>query len=73
MCASLYETSYPRGTTLDVTEATKMRRKSYAHEFKLEVVAFYRNNNLYQDRQPSCMRILLILMIIKRMCLIYPG
>ena len=25
-------------------------------EFKLEVVAFYRNNNLYQDRQPLCMR-----------------
>ena len=48
--------SYPRGTTLDVMEATKMRRKSYTSEFKLEVVAFYRNNNLYQDRCPLCMR-----------------
>ena len=30
-------------------EATKMRRKSYTREFKLDVVAFYRNDNLYHN------------------------
>ena len=34
--------------TVDVMLATKTRRKRYTHEFKLEVEAFYRNNNLYQ-------------------------
>ena len=71
--ASLCETSYPHGTTLDVMEATKTRRKSYTCEFKLEVVAFYTNNTLNQDRRPSCMHRLLILMIIKHIYLIYPG
>ena len=41
--------SYPRGTTLDVMEVTKMRRKNYTCELKLEVVAFYRDNNLYHN------------------------
>ena len=30
-------------------EATNMRKKSYTREFKLEVVAFYRNDNLYHN------------------------
>ena len=34
--------------TVDVMLAPKTRMKRYTREFKLEVEAFYRNNNLYQ-------------------------
>ena len=31
-----------------VSQAVKLKRKSYTREFKLKVVTFYRENNLYQ-------------------------
>ena len=34
--------------SLDSGNRSKVRRKSYTREFKLDVVKFYRENNLYK-------------------------
>ena len=85
-CASLCGTNYPRGMALDGMEATKTRRKSYTHEFKLEVVAFYSSNNPYQPSKKFSLNTKIILRWIqneelidtskkgnKHVALIYPG